>query len=339
MKYQLTISPDYVAHWGLWEAVRELLQNAIDQRVKDRNCEVVFEYDEEKQVLSVGNTNGTPLTPATLLLGASSKRGDSSTIGQFGEGYKLALLVLTRLGYSAHVWTGDEVWTPSLEHSEEFGTRTLNITTRFSPFNRPGTLFKIHGVSRSAFDVVDRNYLPSAARNEVVAGRPGDVFVEGLFVCHNRNLKHGYNFSANRLTLDRDRGIVTDFDLAYETSKRWGQSHHEVSAYFNLLKADAMDVRYSNPTPQVAAQVLAQFRAEHGDALPVSTQEDVERAQGHKFVLVPDILKRILFTVGKFILRRKGSPKEQLQSWMKDHEHKLDGIAKQELEHIIEGMN
>ena len=30
MEYMLTVTTDYVPDWGIWEAVREILKNAID---------------------------------------------------------------------------------------------------------------------------------------------------------------------------------------------------------------------------------------------------------------------------------------------------------------------
>ena len=87
IKYQLTISPDYVSHWKLWEAVRELLQNAIDQRRRDDTCELLFEHDSALSILTVGNTGGPALTPKSLLLGLSDKREDKNLIGQIGRAH------------------------------------------------------------------------------------------------------------------------------------------------------------------------------------------------------------------------------------------------------------
>ena len=69
MKFTLPISPDYVAHWGLWEAVREIYQNALDE------SEAAISYDEAAQVLFISSATGR-LTPETLVLGTSSKRAE-----------------------------------------------------------------------------------------------------------------------------------------------------------------------------------------------------------------------------------------------------------------------
>ena len=96
-KYELTISTKYVPDWTYVEAVRELLQNAIDNEAVDENnkYEAVYLADEEK--LNISNKS-SKLTLDTLLLGVSTKRDDNRTIGQHGEGYKIAFMVLAREG-------------------------------------------------------------------------------------------------------------------------------------------------------------------------------------------------------------------------------------------------
>ena len=94
-KIELTIAPNYVPSWGIVEAIRELFQNALDQQEQYPDNEMDWSYDEDEQKITISNKTST-LTAQTLLLGATSKAGDVSTIGQFGEGYKIATLVLLR---------------------------------------------------------------------------------------------------------------------------------------------------------------------------------------------------------------------------------------------------
>ena len=88
--YPLSLTRGYVVSWGLREAVREIIQNALDS-------DSDFGYAIDGDTLTVISRYAS-LSPQTLLLGSSNKGGDISSIGQFGEGYKLALLVLTRDG-------------------------------------------------------------------------------------------------------------------------------------------------------------------------------------------------------------------------------------------------
>src|SRR5258708_26276899 len=103
MKFTLPISPNYVAHWGLWESVREIFQNALDEQTRDPRCVAGIKY--ENGILRITSAN-TILNPKSLLLGATTKADDKNQRGKYGEGYKLAALVLVRMGYSVSIQTG-----------------------------------------------------------------------------------------------------------------------------------------------------------------------------------------------------------------------------------------
>ena len=68
--YELPISPNYVCNWGIKEAIREILQNAVDGEKCGHNKEVV--YDDKNLTLSIISRN-TKLSKSTLVLGCSSK--------------------------------------------------------------------------------------------------------------------------------------------------------------------------------------------------------------------------------------------------------------------------
>ena len=101
-KYTLSLTKEYVSHWGVSEACRELIQNVIDNPKP-------YEYNFDEYLPGLFKftltSKDTWLHPSTLLLGTSSKKEDGY-IGHFGEGYKLALLVLTRLGKAVTVING-----------------------------------------------------------------------------------------------------------------------------------------------------------------------------------------------------------------------------------------
>lgn len=68
----LSIATTYVQHWGLWEAVRELLQNALDAKSKGHNMEFNEVWDGEgNHDLHIVNS-GPGLNRAALLMGQTS---------------------------------------------------------------------------------------------------------------------------------------------------------------------------------------------------------------------------------------------------------------------------
>ena len=101
--YEIPISPNYVHNWGVQEAVRELLQNAIDADKCGYKKDVL--YNKESNLLTIVST-GVTLPVSSLVLGCSTKDENESLIGKYGEGYKLALVVLLRKGYIINICNG-----------------------------------------------------------------------------------------------------------------------------------------------------------------------------------------------------------------------------------------
>ena len=52
---ELTIAKNYVCDWGLWEALREIFQNAIDSDKKGHKLDI--NYSEDTQSLIIFNEN------------------------------------------------------------------------------------------------------------------------------------------------------------------------------------------------------------------------------------------------------------------------------------------
>ena len=249
-RYTLSLSPDYVSSWGLWEAVRELLQNALDQKKANSESNVIFNYDPETQVLLVGSTR-CKLDPSTLLLGGGAKRYQPELIGQHGEGYKLALLVLTRLSYDVVVLNDDKIWTPRFEHSDEYGTKVLTVTETDASEPSYGVCYRIRDVSREDFAVIAENYLPGFCGNHILdeGHLRKRVFVSGLFVCTIGRLEFGYNFDPTRIKLNRDRNLAPTFEVAYAASEIWSKTSNRKGLYDNM-KRGILDTEYVANVPE-----------------------------------------------------------------------------------------
>jgi hypothetical protein len=119
--YNLNLASSYCQHWGLWEAIREILQNGEDQFTLNNDNEISVVYDEKNQKLLISNKESI-LERKTLLLGCTSKDDNDNLIGKFGEGYKIALLILTKLNKKIVIknFMKNEKWTPELKKDPKY---------------------------------------------------------------------------------------------------------------------------------------------------------------------------------------------------------------------------
>ena len=211
--YEIPISPNYVHNWGVQEAVRELLQNAIDADKCGYKKDVL--YNKESNLLTIVST-GITLPVSSLVLGCSTKDENESLIGKYGEGYKLALVVLLRKGYIINICNGSQTWTPSFKDSEIFQTKILNIDVTENDFECNDLVFCIQGVSEqlynsllNMFPCIDNNFGKTINTSNgailLDARFKGQMFVEGLYIQTDANFKYGYNFNVETVQLDRDR--------------------------------------------------------------------------------------------------------------------------------------
>ena len=215
-KYELSLSRNYVSSWGIEEAIRKLLQNA-----KDSNGEESIDIDKSSGIITITNKN-TSISSSTLLLGNTSKKDDLDKIGQFGEGYKLAILVLLREGKDISIYNGNKIWNPSFEYSNNFECEVLCITEIDSTGN--DLIFEISGFNDQELDDLENEFLGlngqaynsiQTSYGEILtdSSYKGKVFVDGLPVYNDDNFDYGYNFKPCYVTLDRDRKSINIYEL------------------------------------------------------------------------------------------------------------------------------
>ena len=148
----LSLTEDYAPSWGMWEGVRELVQNWHDGLLEHAELasSIVWEQSDlghgsrRVEAMSAGRSVGTIIYCAdserltiinrnvglprrTLLLGSSQKAQSGETIGQFGEGMKVGNLALLREGRSLEMTTRDEHWVWTRKLNPAFGVRVLTV--------------------------------------------------------------------------------------------------------------------------------------------------------------------------------------------------------------------
>jgi len=277
--YELPLSKGYVKHWGVVEAVRELLQNALDS-------DSPLEYNLNQDYLQITSRNAR-LEPKTLLLGTTSKAEASDKIGQFGEGYKIALLVLTRAGYPVQVLNNDLMWTPGFIYNRLFEDELLCITETKLPTNKgKGVSFCINNLTPQDIEAIRNSCLLMqesigqvihTSYGLILKDKPGMLYVKGLFVCETE-MKFGYDIKPEHLKLERDRRTVTSFDLAWITKQMWFETgrNDEIA---ELMEADSPDLQYAQyNTPEIVREACYQhFIQKNPKAVIAENKADLDK--------------------------------------------------------------
>lgn len=235
--YELALSMDYVSDWSIVDAIRELYQNCIDE--KEQSGHDWFST-YENGVLTIGN-HKSKLNIASLLIGYTSKRGDSKTIGRHGEGYKVASVVLLRNGLTFKIknYAAKEVWEAHVVKSRRYGGEKVVKfeVSNLGIFNKSledSISFEIGGVTEEVYkEVVNSNLWLQGIESSsdkvlscddgMVLLDPkysGHVYVGGLYVksFHKSNVKYGYNFNPGNIVLDRDRHMLDTWDVKFAAS-------------------------------------------------------------------------------------------------------------------------
>lgn len=228
---ELSIGKNYVTNWGLWEAVREIIQNGLD--AEKEGHPLTISYDKATETLSIIN-DGAYLDISSLVLGNSVK-GSDEAIGKYGEGYKLALVVLLRNNKQVKIISGDETWKPTFKESETFNTSVLNIEVEPNNNSEDIVEFEISNITEYEVEKLSKfslrlgeeiNTLRHLRTVDCDYGKvildaefAGKFYVEGLFIQSDSNFKYGYDFNSNEVQLDRDRQAINFYDLCELTTK------------------------------------------------------------------------------------------------------------------------
>ena len=313
-KIQLTIKTSYLPNWGAYEGVRELVQNGRDAEVEHSAPLTVDWYNDTLRI----ENDGATVPIKALLLGHTTKLGNSEMIGKFGEGLKLGILALVRAGHPVKIRNGSEVWIPSIERSETFDedVLTFRIEGGRDPKNR--IRVEVGGITKEAWEKMKECFLflSKPKKDEQVDTYSGGlllgpkfkgrIYVKGIFVQTDPDSSFGYNIKDAEL--DRDRKMVESWNLKYHTRNIFLAAMNKREDLF--LQFDEM---LQDPTTEVESIqdsygtsglsekavdfVVAKFTERHGaDAVPVQTlseSKDIEHL-GKKGVIVSKQLGTVL---------------------------------------------
>lgn len=330
---ELTINPSYVRDWGIWEAVRELLQNAIDAH--DRGAEMIVEYNKDAKVPTLKIENhGTCINRDAFLLGSTSKADDRQQRGQFGEGFKLAWLVLARNDRKVWCKSGDERWIPSIGRSASYGVELLKVDVAPVKFEDKISVVvqlkeeewlrvkeRILFLSRP-----DPSHVLDLGANKILLGPQyqGQLYSKGIWVCQMPN-NYQYGYDLSHVQLDRDRcladpwSLTTNINDAMNEALRQGkftaeEAYDLVNSPYEEARVAANCASFSTSCTQLPKRVADHFLEKHGDnAAPVASVYESTEAKryGLKAVEVtPQLKETIEQNVGGFHTRKEARARD-----------------------------
>lgn len=370
--YELTLTPNYVSDWTFNDAIRELIQNGTDQEVLDKENHFSIEYDSKRQVLQLKNGKSV-LKINTLLLGRSSKAGNDDTVGQFGEGYKIAALVLNRLGKTFTVLNNEknEVWESRFKNSEKWLEKILAFYISKRETEDTGLCIEVGNVSSDEYyglsdvwiGMCDFDYEKVETQyGEILTDEEfaGQVFVNGLFIDCNSDLQYGYNFKPKYINLERDRKTCDTWNVEDITSKMIAEGMVSggipIEIVRQMVESNKDDVyhlefnTYLGDVKKVQEMLVESFDEQNPQpySIPVSSQEEIKKvkAYGGNPVVVPAKVASLLKneTTKRFEELVKipcgtgMTLKDRFLRWYDVYSEKLSDVAKKELKSLIDEM-
>jgi hypothetical protein len=310
---------DYVKHWGRWEAIRELLQNAFD------SSNSAVGYNDGRMVI----TNEGVIGSLCWLFGTSDKDSDDA-IGQFGEGMKLAMLVLARENIPVMITSGQSKYWVEFGYSDTFNAEVVKLNLVELGNNVDLTIVEIT-IPESEYKEYQEYFLEDRTPRIIRDGKVGRVFVGGLYVTTLSGMKYSYNFSPSQITLNRDRDIPSMYDIQ--------------NAAANLLSDDEL-LRIHLESRSEACQYIGTERlARHffnifPDTVPIGISEQCKLSptdKTKKIMIVSDFLAgliRRVYRMGVSFINY-GTPVSRLERWLSDWGNHLPSNAVEELKVVI----
>ena len=227
-RFPLSIATAYRPNWKLWEGLRELVQNGIDAETEFGAPMTVDLYNGKLRIENNGyqlRDDGRVMPLDVLLLGHTSKRERSDLIGQFGDGMKIGILALLRLGHAVKLRNGSDVWNFSLGQNGDMESEVVVCDVSPGHKPEPRVRIEIDGISDDDWRMVKERFLHPAIRDQRISldqvatpygdlligpAYAGKLYVKGIFVQHVPKLRYGYNFREAEVNIDRD--LVESYD-------------------------------------------------------------------------------------------------------------------------------
>lgn len=205
--------------WSEWHIIREFISNALDSVNMDTSKVKIERLDNFFSIADMGN--GFPIVMAKRI-GASSKKNDSESIGQFGEGSKMAILTCMRK--NINVLLGSQNWLIKPYVSEAEGQQVLHYNIYYCQESILGS-FVLLEASEAILDIIDNldNYFLCYSQQELLFGvnksgilrrtseeYKGNIYNKEVFI---KTVPALFSYGISLEKMNRDRDLIDLEDL------------------------------------------------------------------------------------------------------------------------------
>jgi len=212
-----TLTLQYRGQWGTWEAIREIVQNSLDEL----ECLPTLSVVNDTVIIQ---DEGAGMTKRQfLLLGISEKSGDNKR-GQYGEGLKIGLVILLREGYKVTVKSQD--WSAVVTTDMLEGEPVVAYEFNKLETDVIGVQYHIKGISiKEIKGYFEEKFLPKESEHYIVNneryGRmmtgpyAGKLYQRGIYVCEAPK-KTNYGYDLYKMKLGTDRSFANSWSMGWE---------------------------------------------------------------------------------------------------------------------------
>lgn len=294
----LNIADRYVSNWGTWEVAREVISNARD--------EGEYDVDTPDANTLIVTTHTSPSLTLLTVVGAGTKNSDGQTIGQFGEGFKLAALTTLRMGGSFTIETDKYFADFFLKNIDGFNilhvrvnewkssTKKCTITIRL---NNIGLVHQGKFLKHPNEKCINTFPIPKDDPSALT------VFIRGVYVNQYNNKTSLNDWNIGKALLNRDRSIIDMYSL-YSHITTYYNMHIDQDIAKSLIENpgcwEIECIRYSSFTPRsnIQQSLWQCLQTMYGNNIVISSTNKNANARaaskGKKPIDISDDLAMIL---------------------------------------------
>ena len=182
------IGENYLKDWGIQEALREIYQNFIDYGAFTQKIGTVIKYNGIDYVNVILSNDFKPDNFSFLKIGESQKEDKENSIGQHGEGLKMAFLIFLRLSYFIELKANNHKIRPIWKEQPILGT---TLALKFKPFESNSKFYVGFTIPKSDFDYFNNNLIKkkdiiysNEYHGDIIDKPVGNIYSGKLFVCN-----------------------------------------------------------------------------------------------------------------------------------------------------------